>query len=500
MIYVSYQFNITIHKKGALIMDTTNCKKFKGEIENYLSNGLHNFESKIDSAFSALKIKTWLCRANIVKKDGYHACHLLFILFILPLLRVKTVHSFCQKHWLQWSTAKKDSLYRFKQNAKYRWRTFMHKSNDQIFEAIELSKQLQQDIHFVIDDTILAKMGKKIENVSFIYDHHLGRFVLGFCIVTLGLFTAQGFYPLDFAYCFSKRRHNKSPEENIGDPRKSSGQRSFEAKHFNKLELALMMLRSAVNRGIVPGYVLFDSWYAWPKLINAIRNIKKSIHVICRLKDSKVLYEYNGKNYRLSELYKKIKPQLKKDIRTGLLLKRVTVKMPKSNETAIIIFSKGYCEPEIDKPKGSKKKKEPKWVAFLSTDVQLHASTIIKKYTKRWPIEVCFKECKQLLGLGKDQSNDFNAQVFATTASFLRYNLLNYLNKMQNYNTLGELFEQIADTSAVTTYAHRLWDFFRGLFLISFSTIFDLFKINENFHPYFKAIAVQNKLKIGYRC
>ena len=101
---------------------------------------------------------------------------------------------------------------------------------------------------------------------------------------------------------------------------------------------------------------------------------------------------------------------------------------------------------------------------------------------------VRFKECKQLLGLGKDQSNDFNAQVFATTASFLRYNLLNYLNKIENYGTLGELFEQIADASAVTTYAHRLWDFFRGLFLVSFSTIFDLFKINEDFQPYLDAL------------
>ena len=266
-----------------------------------------------------------------------------------------------------------------------------------------------------------------IENVSFIHDHNLGRSVLGFCVVTLGLFTAQGFYPLDFAYCFGKKRHNKSPDENIGDPRTSSGQRSYEAKHYTKLELALMMIRSAVSRGIVPGYVLFDSWYSWPKLINSIRGLKKNIHVICRLKDSNVHYEYNGKKYKLSALYEKVKSQLKKDKRTGLLLNRVTVKLPESNETAVVIFSRGYCEPEIDKPKGSKKKKKPKWVAFLSTDTQLHASTTIKKYTKRWPIEVCFKECKQMLGLGQDQSNDFNAQVSATTVSFLRYNLLNYL-------------------------------------------------------------------------
>ena len=160
------------------------------------------------------------------------------------------------------------------------------------------------------------------------------------------------------------------------------------------------------------------------------------------------------------------------------------MKLPKSDQEAVIVFSKGYREPEVDSIKGKKKKKESKWASFLSTNTRLHASTIIKIYIKRWPIEVCFKECKQQLELGKDQSNDFNAQVFATTASFLRYNLLNYLNKFENYLTLGELFDHIADETAVTTYAHRLWDFFRGLFLVSFSTISNLFKINENFQHY----------------
>jgi hypothetical protein len=468
-------------------MNITNCEKFKGEIENYLSNGPNNFESKIDSAFSSLKFKTWLCKTNIIKKDGYHASHVLFILMILPLLKVKSVHSFCKKHWQHWSEARKDTLYRFKQNAAYRWRSFMYKANSQIFKAIEIDNTPQQERYFVIDDTILAKLGKKIENVSYIFDHNLGRSVLGFCIVTVGLFTAHGLYPLDFAYCFGQKRNKKSPE-NIGDPRKSSGQRSFEAKHYTKLELALMMIQSAVNCGIVPGYVLFDSWYAWPDFINGIRKIKESIHVVCRLKDSNVQYEYKSQKYKLSELYQKVKHGLKKDQKTGLLLKRIPVKLPKSDQEAVIVFSKGYREPEVDIVKGKKKKKESKWTAFLSTDTRLHVATIIKIYIKRWPIEVCFKECKQQLELGKDQSNDFNAQVFATTASFLRYNILNYLNKFENYSTLGELFDHVADETAVTTYAHRLWEFFRGLFLVSFSTIFDLFKINEDFQHYLDAL------------
>jgi len=91
--------------------------------------------------------------------------------------------------------------------------------------------------------------------------------------------------------------------------------------------------------------------------INAIREIDECLHVICRLKDSKVLYEYNGKTYRLSELYQKVKSGLKKDCRTGLLLKRVTVKYSRSDEDAVIVFSKGYHEPEDDSVKGKRRKR-----------------------------------------------------------------------------------------------------------------------------------------------
>jgi len=469
-------------------MSTTNCHMFKGEIENYLKKRPNNPDIKFNDAFCSLNFRTWLCRTNITKKDGYSAHHLLFILFILPLLKVKTINSFCKKRWQQWSAGKKDAFYRFKHNTRYRWRSFMIKVNAQIFKAIDLDKIPQKERYFVIDDTIVAKLGKKIENVSFIFDHNLGRSVLGYCIVTLGLFTPFGFYPLDFAYRFGKKRHAKSTEEIIGDPRKSSGLRSYEAKHYSKLELALQMIQRSVSAGIVPGYVLFDSWFAWPSFINKIRSIKKSIHVICRLKNNRIKYEYQGRHNNLSEIYQKVKNGFKKDLKTGLLLKRVKVKLINSGEEALIIFSKGYREPDIDTVAGRKKKKGAKWVAFLSTDTQIHSSTVIKKYIKRWPIEVCFKECKQMLDLGKDQSNDFNAQVFATTASFMRYNILNYLNKYENHSTLGELFEYISDESAAISYSRRLWEFFRGLFLVSFSTIFGLFKINEDFQGYFDAL------------
>ena len=215
----------------------------------------------------------------------------------------------------------------------------------------------------------------------------------------------------------------------------------------------------------------------------AIGKIKKELHVICRLKDSKVLYEYKGKKYRLSVLYQKVKKDLSKSKRTGLFLKKIHVTM--SASPVIIVFVKGYNEPEESTVEGKKKIKEPKWVAFLSTHTDLQAATVIKKYTRRWACEVFFKESKQLLALGKDASNSFQSQVCATTISFMRYAVINYLNEKEHHMGVGPLFQELADATATFTYAQRIWQFFKGLFEISFSKIFELFEIEDDFQTFF---------------
>ena len=187
---------------------------------------------------------------------------------------------------------------------------------------------------------------------------------------------------------------------------------------------------------------------------------------------------------RLSALYKKIKGGFKKDSKTGLLIRKIIVKTS-TNETVVIVFTRGYKEPEKDSVKGKMQKPEDKWAAFLSTDKKQAASAIIYTYVKRWAIEVCFKECKQLLMLGKDQSNSFQSQVTATTLSFIRYNLINYFNEIENPSeTVGGLFNHLVDETATITYAYRLYQFFIGLFNVALQKIFDLLGITEEVHGF----------------
>ena len=180
-------------------MYSIKCKKFKGEIEAYLAKEKNIFESRMDQVFRMLSIKTKLNQAKIRKKDGYHTSQILFILNLLPLLRIPTIHSFCLKKWTHWCSAQKDAFYRFQRNPS-RWRSFMYLILIAISEKLHFDKHPLKDRYFVIDDSPIPKRGKNIENVSFIYDHSVGKTFLGYCIVTLGLFTGENFYPLDFAF------------------------------------------------------------------------------------------------------------------------------------------------------------------------------------------------------------------------------------------------------------------------------------------------------------
>jgi hypothetical protein len=178
-------------------MHTRNCQNFKGEIEFYLKNGQNVFDSKIDSVFQSLKFKTWLCRANIKKQEGYHAAHLLFILFMLPLLQLKTVNSFCRKQWQQWSRCRKDTYYRFKQNTSYRWRTFMNGINHEIFDRLDLHSLPQKDLCFVIDDTILQKkQAEKSKMSPMSMTIILADPYLGFVLLPWDFLQAMHFTPL----------------------------------------------------------------------------------------------------------------------------------------------------------------------------------------------------------------------------------------------------------------------------------------------------------------
>jgi hypothetical protein len=61
-------------------------------------------------------------------------------------------------------------------------------------------------------------------------------------------------------------------------------------------------------------------------------------------------------------------------------------------------------------------RKEPMAMALLSTNTSLTAQEIIERYAQRWTIEVCFRDAKQLSGVGEARNR--TAQAVKRTVPF----------------------------------------------------------------------------------
>ena len=85
-----------------------------------------------------------------------------------------------------------------------------------------------------------------------------------------------------------------------------------------------------------------------------------------------------------------------------------------------------------------------KWNGLITTDTRLNFFKAWEIYSRRWAIEVVFKDCKTHLGFGKCQSTCFTSQIAAATLCCMQYNILSVAKRFSDYETIGGLFRDIS--------------------------------------------------------
>ena len=131
----------------------------------------------------------------------------------------------------------------------------------------------------------------------------------------------------------------------------------------------------------------------------------------------------------------------------------MNVTLPKSGEVRIVFVSDG----------------KKKWHAFLCTDIELDSSDILTYYSRRWAIEVFFKDAKQMLYLGKEQSNIFDAVVASYSRVMIRYLLLVYILYKRNPIgcPMGPLFRELSDIHLQLFMVKKIWDYIKEFMITS---------------------------------
>lgn len=426
------------------------------EIENVFQSHSFSIDSIIQNVMKKFNFRSLCHQAGFKKQQGYSVTDIMTLLLLLPLMLITSVNALYKSSYQNVSEMKKDTLYRLKNNERMPWRNLLLIVAKQFQRLVNPDKEISAKSAFILDDTIDIRTGRKIEKVTHVHDHVAGRkkSTLGFKNLTLGLFDGTSFTPLDFSLHAEKPLKQKYRKEQYTKKRvsQSNGAKRKKECDVDKITSALRMLKRAVKHGFKANYVLVDSWFPSKGFISTVRGIKNgAMHVICAMKKDFRKYTYNGQELNAKKLLKTLQTEGKEKRcrKRNTRYFEVTVYYAGIDETVKLYF----CRFPYQK----------KWKLFLSTDESLTFLEMLEAYSARWTIEVFFKETKQLLRLGKCQSQDFDAQIAHVTTTYILYTFLAYFRRINDYETLGGLFEEIKDQLVEKNIAERLWALFEEL-------------------------------------
>jgi len=388
-----------------------------------------------------------------IKQKGYCLTSLFSILLLLPYLGQSTVHGLLNSSIAQYLEARKDTFYRFKNRTAIDWRSILWFF---ALKFIRISGKENPDSGvkcLILDDSVMQKKGKYIEMVSRVWDHVSGRCVLGYKILVGMYWDGTSCIPLDFSIHREKGKNQNKPyglkkkemkkQYCKKRDRGSCGQERIQETDISKIASAIAMVKRALKKKLELDYILMDSWFTCWAMVELVMK-RKGLHLIGMYKGAKTKFDINGKQLTCNQ----IRNELGNPVRCRKLRYYYKQAVVGWNGQQVKLFF-------------SKQGKNGKWKTFLTTNTTLSFIEMIKIYQLRWSIEVFFKEAKQLLGLGKSQSNDFDAQIADTTLVMIQHLIVTMRFRFENYESKGAIFEQDRERVVKFTLGERIW----GLFL-----------------------------------
>ena len=385
-----------------------------------------------------LKIGKYHSIFSQVKQKGIPSLLLIKILISFPFIDQKSVYGFTLSYWNRFVGFGKDAYYRLKNNYGVNWRGFLMGVVREVFNTLN-KKGITTHANgtaikaFIFDDTPIGKTGHAIEGVSRIWNHVIHKSILGYQLLVMGLYDGTMFIPINFSFHREKGKNKKKPfglkpKHYRKQYKKKRGKNTFGAERKKELDITkiasvVKMIKHAVESGVMADYVLTDSWFTCWEIVET--SIKNQLKFIGMFSKAKTLFTYRNKKMTYKEIRQLNKKQIKRSRRFHLHYIKTVVNW--NGQKVVLYFTR--------------RGKTGNWKTILSTDLKLSFNETVEIYQIRWTIEVFFKESKQMLRLGKNQSNDFDAQIADTTIVMIQYIFLSLRNRMDKYESLGKLFE-----------------------------------------------------------
>jgi DDE superfamily endonuclease len=391
------------------------------------------------------------------RSDGEPLTNLLCALLVWPLMKVNSLHCFCAE-LCQILAGELSVLYDFLGREDINWRGLSSELAQRIYQTNELGSRSQRA--FVVDDTSKARAGRKVEGTSCYFDHTQGRTLKGHQVLHLGLAAERGFLPLEAQLVMGEKAAVDKPKDKpFKDQRSSCARDMRRARQETKHQLFRGMLLRALRAGFSAAFVLADAWFGCKENIRCC--LENKLVGIFQMKRGNLAYRYQGRSYTATQLYLKVRRQMRPQNRRARyktasivvsLNLEVEERQPAHWVEVRLVFSAPVRTSSADT-----------WVVFLCTDVTLSDAKILEVYALRWSIEVYFKEIKQHLGFLKEQSGRYQLAYASVHLAAMRYLLLFEAMLRSGQLTYGEIRDRESGRLQTLTYAALLWQLFRAL-------------------------------------
>lgn len=268
------------------------------------------------------------------------------------------------------------------------------------------------DIYLLLDDTLVERNGKHIEQTQTHFDHNDNKYINGHQYFTAILHTPFLQLPI-FPELYSKETDSK-------------------------IEMAKNLVDKLETNGIKPHTVLFDSWYSDKDLIKKCREI--GARVVCAVKTNRNIFiGKSNASHKISFITDRI--ILQKMVKYSVENKKYLVweRNARLNKIPSVKF---IISHEL-------KGKEVKGKAHLiSTEVNDSSEEIIRAYKIRWSIETYHRDIKQNLGFADAfirKGNGIVSHAIFVTIAYAVLSLFMFRNGMNM--TIGECCEYLRDKS-----------------------------------------------------
>lgn len=406
---------------------------------------------KIIELYQSMGISSLHIGVKDHKQGFFRKMDILLTLLLSPIANTGQPRNNPTAYWMKQAlNAEKDVLYRFINNCQLRWRSIIYRINCKLINCMTVANP--SDACLVLDDTDLKKTGFAMELVSRVWSHVENKTVLGFKGLFLGWCDGKSFLAMDFSMHREKGKNEKTPfglkphqlkkQYKKDRPVNSAGAKRVLEADQKKTDTGMSMILRAISRGVPFGYVLVDSWFMSGKMIRFILSLPRK-HLLGMGKMNGTKYTFQDKDFTAKELCDRLSRKKKGKRNRSLHMTCIQVNVFLQELPVCLFFYRNTG-------------KGP-WHFLISTNLDLTPLKAYKMYARRWNIEIYFKETKQFFGLNDCHSRDFDALIAHTSVSLIAYNMFSTAKRLNNYETLGDLFREVASQMTELSLSERIW-------------------------------------------